>query len=183
MSPSLHETRFDQPGTLGKPGPVGRIVRLLLGIWLLWVCWSYIRYPGMFVREAIPPWEVLIGIAFTLWLVPPVLNIGWDTNWKAWPRYAAAGILIVWVISNGLLDGSWWSPELGRFAWLLCLYTFGHLGLSFVLAAAIATPGCEMRAIPHLWTLLTGRKTKEHFCPGFLNGLDAWERAREARSA
>jgi hypothetical protein len=137
----------------------------------------------LFVHDALPPWEVLIGIAFTLWLVPDVVNIGWGTNWKAWPRYAAAGILIVWVIGGGLLGGSWWSPGLGRFAWLLCLYTFGHLGLSFVLAAAIATPGCEMRAIPHLWTLVTGRATKEHFCPAFLARLDAWESKRGIRPA
>ncbi|MFQ5525897.1 MAG: hypothetical protein ACE5GX_06500 [Thermoanaerobaculia bacterium] len=181
MSLSAHETRFDRPGTLRRPGPIGRIVRLLLGIWLLVVCWSYLGYPGMFVR-ATPPWEVLIGIAFALWLIPPIVNIGWGTNWKAWPRYASWGVLIAWAVANGLLTGSLWSPGLGRFARILCLYAFGHLGLSFVLAAAIATPGCEMRAIPHLWTLLTGKATKEHFCPGFLNGLDAWERRRKTGS-
>ena len=64
--------------------------------------------------------------------------------------------------------------------WLTVLYVFGHLGLSFLLSAVIATPGCEMRAIPHLWTLLTGRATREHHCPGFLDSLDAWELKRKA---
>ena len=181
MSTSSLETRFDQPGTLSKPGPVGRIVRLLLGIWLLAACWSYLSYPGAFVRDSAPRWEALLGIAFALWLIPPVVNIGWGTNWRAWPRYAAAGVLVAWVAANMLFSGDAWSAELGRGAWLLCLYTFGHLGLSFVLAAAMATPGCEMRAFPHLWTVLTGRDTREHFCPGFLNGLDAWERGDRAR--
>jgi hypothetical protein len=181
MSTSSLETRFDQPGTLSKPGPVGRIVRLLLGIWLLAVCWSYLSYPGAFVRDSTPRWEALVGIAFALWLIPPVVNIGGGTNWRARPRYVAAAAFIAWAAGNMLLTAGLWSPGLGRFAWLFCLYTFGHLGLSFVLAAAIGTPGCEMRAIPHLWTVFTGQDTREHFCPGFLNGLDAWERGERAR--
>ena len=41
------------------------------------------------------------------------------------------------------------------------------------------TPGCEMRALPHLWMLATGRETAEHFCPtGFLDSLDRWEAGR-----
>jgi len=182
MSLSADETRFEAAGTLHKPGPIGRIVRLLLGTWLLFVCWTYIRYPEVFTGEAVPPWSTLIGIPFALWLIPPVINIGWGTNLRAWPRHVAAGILIAWVLGNNLLGGSWWSPGLGRFVWLFCLYTFGHLGLSFLLASAIATPGCEMRALPHSWTLLTRRETKEHFCPGFLNGLDGWERSRSRQS-
>jgi hypothetical protein len=180
MGSSPHETRFDRPGTLPDPGPIGRIVRLLLGVWLLTVCWSYLRYPEVFIQEGTPDIGVLIGIAFGLWLIPPVVNIGWGINWKAWPRHVVVAILVVWTSGNLLLAGSWWTPGLGLFVWIVLLYTFGHLGLSFVLAAAIGTPGCEMRAIPHLWTLVTGRVTQEHFCPGFIDGLDAWERGREA---
>ena len=182
MSSFTEETRFDKPGTLRRPGPIGRVVRLLLGVWLLYVCWMLWTYPGALLSEKFPHWANLISIAFALWLVPPVVNIGFGINLKAWPRYSAAGAILLWAIGLGLADGSWWSPALGRFAWLFVLYTFGHLGLSFVLAAVIATPGCEMRAIPHLWTLLTGRETKEHFCPGFFNGLDAWETQRRVRS-
>lgn len=182
MSAFTNETRFDETGTLRKPGPIGRLVRSLLGVWLLYVCWVFWNYPGVLIREALPPWENLLPIVFSLWLIPPVVNIGFGTNWKGWPRYLAMGIIILWMISLALTEGTWWSPTLGHFAWLFVLYTFGHLGLSFVLAAAIATPGCEMRALPHLWTLLAGRETKEHFCPGFLHGLDAWETKRATRS-
>ena len=63
-------------------------------------------------------------------------------------------------------------------AWVY--YWFVHLGFSFFLAAVLATPGCEMRSIPHLWTLITRRATKEHYCPGFLDRLDRWERERRA---
>lgn len=46
-------------------------------------------------------------------------------------------------------------------------------GVSFLLASVLGTPGCEMRAIPHLAVLLTGRETREHFCPGFLRHIAA----------
>lgn len=180
---SPHATRFDEPGTLRKPGPLGRVVRLLLGVWLLYVIWTYWSYPQVFAREDLPPWSALLGIGFALWLIPPVVNIGFGVDWRAWPRHAAAGVMLVWVILIAVLEGGWWSPALGRYAWLLCIYVFGHLGLSFVLASVIGTPGCEMRALPHLWTLITGRETREHFCPGFLTGLDRWEAARANRSS
>ncbi len=60
----------------------------------------------------------------------------------------------------------------------IMVYVYAHLGLSFVLAAALATPGCEMRGIPHLVGLLRGRSSGEHYCPGFIDGLDRWERER-----
>ena len=67
-------------------------------------------------------------------------------------RIALAGLTVVWLS-----------------------YVYGHLGLSLLIASVIGTPGCEMRAIPHLSTIVTGRETAEHYCPGFFNGLDKWE--------
>ena len=183
MSSLSDETHFDKTGTLHKPGPIGRIVRLLLGGWLLYGFWIFWTYPGLVVREELPHSSTWLWIAAALWLIPPVVNIGFGINWRAWPRYVAGGIMLAWAIGNVVLEATGWSPGLGRFTWLFCLYVFGHLGLSFVLAAVIATPGCEMRAIPHLWSLLTGRETREHFCPGFLHGLDAWENARGTEPA
>ena len=37
-----------------------------------------------------------------------------------------------------------------------------------------------MRAIPHLWTVLTGKATKEHYCPGPLDRIDKWETQSKA---
>ena len=55
---------------------------------------------------------------------------------------------------------------------------FAHLGYSFVLAGILATPGCEMRATHHLFSILSGKPVKEHHCPvGPLNTIDKWEHA------
>jgi hypothetical protein len=32
-----------------------------------------------------------------------------------------------------------------------------------------------MRAIPHLAGIISGRPSKEHFCPGFIDLIDRWE--------
>lgn len=76
-------------------------------------------------------------------------------------------------------DGDFNSPVLGvpLFVWLA--YFYGHLGISFVLATALATPGCEMRAIPQLVGRITGHAAPEHHCPvSFITKIDAWERRR-----
>ena len=59
------------------------------------------------------------------------------------------------------------------------VYVFGHLGLSFLLAASLATPGCEMRAIPQLIGLAKKEQVAEHYCPAFIDSVDKWERARK----
>ena len=38
--------RFDQPGTLRKPGPMGRLVRLLVGGYLLWNVYLFVTLVG-----------------------------------------------------------------------------------------------------------------------------------------
>jgi hypothetical protein len=42
---------------------------------------------------------------------------------------------------NYLLNGSLWGPPLGWFLMGTFLLVFGHLGLSFLVAALFATPG------------------------------------------
>lgn len=111
--------RYDEPGTLSRPGLIGRVVRFVLGVFCLNVVLAILTQASLFLS------------------------------------------------GQGLEAGSVW-----------LLYTFGHLGISFILAAALATPGCEMRAPWHLWTLMSGRRTQEHYCPGVLTPIDRWEARR-----
>lgn len=58
--------------------------------------------------------------------------------------------------------------------WLGYFYT--HLGLSFVLAAFIGTPGCEIRSMPEFLGRISGKPSEEHYCPaGFITAIDEWE--------
>lgn len=174
------ETHFEKQGTLPTPLVIGRIVRFLLGVWLLWAFIDLARKGPVGLIGTSPPlhWSLALGVVFGLWLTPYVVNIGFTKNWKAWPRYAVLIIAALLVGVDLLVYETWWAPPLGTFILAWMLYWLVHLGLSFVLSAFIATPGCEMRAIPHFWTLLTGRHTHEHYCPGLFDRLDRWERER-----
>ena len=177
------ETQFEEQGSLPKPGLIGRLVRLLLGVWLLSLTYTLVRDgpAGLLDTAAPAQWTWWAGVLIGLALTPYVVNIGFTRNWKHWPRMGVLAAAAVLIVIDLISFGTWWAPPLGVFALLWMVYWSGHLGLSFVLSSLIATPGCEMRAIPHLWTLLSGQPTKEHYCPGFIDNIDAWEGRRSAR--
>lgn len=170
------ETYFEQPGSLLRPGIAGRTVRLFFGLLLIWSLYVLLAFGWDILVDQTPPnlnWWLYMALAF--WVTPAVVNIGFTKNWKRKPQVAILAIAAVAVAIGLAFYGTWWAPPLGFFVWLWLIYFSAHLGFSFTLAAILATPGCEMRAMPHLWTRLTGRQTKEHYCPGFLDGVDRWE--------
>ncbi|MCZ6642465.1 MAG: hypothetical protein O7G86_03735 [Gammaproteobacteria bacterium] len=173
-----------KPGSLAPPGPVGRLVRLGLGVMCLMGLWNVTVNLGTLITEPIavvtdPYFIFLIVLGF--WIFNYVVNIGFSKSWGRRPAYVSlAGFLILGVVGF-VMYGSYSSPLLGAPLFLWLSYFYGHLGLSFVLAAALATPGCEMRAIPELVGLVTGRAAEEHQCPAsFLTRLDEWEQKRMA---
>ncbi len=174
------EASFDEPGWLRKPGFIGRTVRFIIGAWLLWALYSLLRYGWLVLVDTTAPsqieWWLLIIVAF--WLMPPVVNIGFTKNWRRAPQVVLSVLIAVAIVLDLAIYGTWWAPPLGLFVLAWLVYFTAHLGFSFVLSALLATPGCEMRAIPHLWTLATGRATKEHHCPGFIDRIDRWEADR-----
>jgi hypothetical protein len=168
------ETQYVTPGTLAKPGPIGRLVRLAFGLGALWAVVQVILNWSGLLTESIPVgWILLVALAF--YVFPYVVNLGWGRSWGRRPQVGIAIVLGVAFAGNLGVSGNVWGPVPGIIlgAWLV--YTFGHLGISFLLSTVIATPGCEMRALPHLWTLASGRPTAEHHCPGPIDNVDRWE--------
>ena len=164
---------FDQEGTLPPPGPIGRVVRLVLGLIIAKFIYDWIVYIDL--SDFDNPF-VLFWVAFSIALVPYVVNIGWGVNFGAKPRYALFGIWVLGAIAGYLIDGSFRSQLLWTVVEITQIYVYGHLGISFFLSAILATPGCEMRAIPHLVGKVSGEGSKEHYCPGFIDNIDGWER-------
>jgi hypothetical protein len=174
------DLKLTSAGSLPKPGPIGRIVRLGFGVFcLLYVLelWGLRGHP-MTASGQIPSllWN---GAIFGVFLVSYVVNIGFSQSWKKWPAiFSILGLAGVAGISK-ILYGDYESvlTAYALFIWLF--YIFTHLGLAFVLAAVLGTPGCEMRAFHHLWSVVTGKTTKEHVCPiGPLTPIDNWEAGR-----
>ena len=174
------DLKLDEPGSLPRPGPIGRAVRILLGSLCLWyvhgllnVADSLIDSDGH-IRAVI--WN---GILPLLFLISYIVNIGFSRAWKKWPAIASAGAFLLIAAIGYLTQGGIETISLARTIWVWELYAFTHLGISFLVAGLIATPGCEMRAIHDLYSLITGVPTKEHYCPiGPLHPIDQWEARR-----
>ncbi len=185
------ELKLDAPGTLIRPGPVGRLIRLGWGILITYVfantvANSILALDGSraLVGTTTPQNTVFWAILLLWFMVTPyVINIGFSRNWGRKPQFVIVGIAAILVAISYVTNGTAWSPALGWFIYIWVAYVSGHLGISFLLSAVLATPGCEMRAIPHLYTAVSGHETKEHYCPGHLDAIDKWEAKRKSRRA
>ena len=168
---------FDKEGTLLPPGPIGRLVRLFMGLIILKFIYDWLTiidssdYLNLFI---------LLWIAFSVSLVPYVINIGYGVNFGARPRFILLGVWALAGIAGTLSEGMVRSELFWGVIEATQIYIYGHLGISFLLSAILSTPGCEMRAIPHLMGKVSGQGSQEHYCPGFIDNIDRWERNRSS---
>ena len=174
------DLKLDEPGSLPKPGPVGRVVRLLFGLLCLWYVSELLAVAGTLIASdghiLLLVWN---GILPGVFLISYVINIGFSRSWGKMPAVVSAALLALAALAGYLSSGTVETTLFARVAWAWELYVFAHLGLSFVLAALIGTPGCEMRALHDLYSRITGNPTKEHYCPiGPLHPIDQWEARR-----
>ena len=165
-------------GTLTRPGPIGRTVRFALGIFCTYALWELIRTAPEMIDNPLgllPNLSVLI--IFVLFVFNYVVNIGFSRNWHRYPLIVSLGILLVIALGGYILSGNSSTSLLGATLLFWLGYFYSHLGVSFILAGLLATPGCEMRAIPELIARITNRESREHHCPvGILTSIDKWER-------
>jgi len=171
------DLKLDEPGSLPRPGPVGRSVRLAFGTLCLWQVYGLIQVSGnlMGTDGSIRPF-IWNGVIIGLFLVSYIVNIGFSRAWKKWPAVVSAAALASIAGVGYAMSGVIETNLLARSIWIWELYVFSHLGLAFIIAAVIRTPGCEMRAFHDLYSRLTGVPTKEHYCPvGPLHPIDQWE--------
>jgi hypothetical protein len=170
--------KLEEPGSLEKPGPIGRSVRLVLGILCLYGLYELFSIAPYFVEEPIdllPNLSIMILLVFCIFNY--VVNIGFSRDWKRYPLIFSLVLFVLLAAVSYFAIGSSNSPILGIPILLWLGYFYAHLGISFVLASVLGTPGCEMRAIPQLFGKLTHRESKEHHCPvSIISGIDNWER-------
>jgi hypothetical protein len=121
------------------------------------------------------------GILPGLFLISYVVNIGFSRAWRKWPAIVSAIVILAVAGVGYFLRGNIETELLARTIWTWEIYLFSHLGLAFLIAGVIGTPGCEMRAFHDLYSRITGVPTKEHFCPiGPLHPIDQWEARRSS---
>lgn len=169
-----------EPGTLSRPGPIGRLVRLAIGLACLYAVSDLVRHYESIIQA---PVSHLANLAFLIAIASCVfnyvVNIGFGRSWRMWPLIIATGILLTSAVLSRVAFGTADHWLFGVLLWSWLLYSYGHLGVSFVLAAIIATPGCEMRALPEMFGRIRGQPADEHTCPAtFITAIDAWEQRR-----
>jgi len=168
-----------EPGSLEKPGPVGRMVRFLLGVLCFYGLYELITVAPYFASDPIgllPGMSLMILVAFCIFNY--IVNIGFSRNWNRYPVAISFVLFGVMALVSYLVAGT---PNTPILLWLGCFFT--HLGISFVLASALGTPGCEMRTIPQLFSKFTHRESKEHHCPvSIISGIDRWEKRHFTQS-
>lgn len=174
------DLKLDEPGSLCRPGPIGRLVRLAFGALCLWYVFQLLQVSGSWVQgDGHIGTVIWNGIFPGLILVSYVINIGYSRSWKKWPAIISAITFLLIGAFGYFTTGSIESTYLSVAIWMWLLYIFSHLGIAFVLSGVIGTPGCEMRAFHDLYSRITGIPTKEHFCPiGPLTPIDRWESRR-----
>ena len=168
------------PGSLSRPGPIGRLLRSLLGVLCLYALWGLIHVAPDFVENPIGLLPNLgLMLLFALCVFNYVINIGFSRDWHRYPLILSLIFLLAVATVGYLFTGDAGTEVLGFTVLLWLGYFYTHLGISLLLATALATPGCEMRAIPELIGKITHRESKQHLCPvSILSGIDQWEKRR-----
>lgn len=171
------DLKLDEPGSLPRPGPIGRLVRLGFGLLCLGYVYELIQLREILINDAgriqTAVWN---GVLVGLFLISYVINIGFSRAWKKWPAFISAGLILLMAGVGYLTAGTSETIFLARGLWFWEIYLFSHLGFAFIVAVIIGTPGCEMRAFHDLYSRVTGIPTMEHYCPvGPLHPLDQWE--------
>ena len=172
------ETRFVPAGTLVKPSFIGRMIRLLNGILILILLVPSIAFSiSYFSTSTSVPREFLLWVAIALAFlnVNHVVNLGLGRSWGRRPQYLIVAIVMIAIALDLGIYQSIWAPPLGLFIYLWLLVEYIPLGIAFLLAGILATPGCEMRSYHHLVALVLGQEPTEHFCPGGIDFADHWE--------
>jgi len=166
---------YDPAGTLIKPGVIGRSVRLILGILCTMLAWDVATASSPDLAASVSWWLVIL---LALIVVNYVVNIGFGLAIGQWPLIGSIALLTISAVTSSLSSGNPFAYPLFISSAVWMSYVFAHLGLSFLLAATLGTPGCEMRAIPHLIGMVRGMKVSEHYCPAFIDNIDKWEYQR-----
>jgi hypothetical protein len=177
------DLHLHEPGSLPRPGPVGRLVRVAFGLLCLWYVTGLVAVAGdLFGRGGEIRAVIWNGLLPGLFLISYVVNIGYSRSWKKRPAYASALLFAVLAAAGFSLRGTIETEWLARPLWVWEVYLFSHLGLAFLIAAVIRTPGCEMRSLHDLYSRISGVPAKEHRCPiGPLHPIDRWESRRKSR--
>ncbi len=174
---NLNNHSYVPPGTLPKPGLLGRGIRLVLGVVILLSAFSVARNFNQMenvggIPESVGLWVLVVVLFFSM---RDVINLDLNVRWGQMAQIATLVAALVFIAIDSIFYARLWAPPLGFFFCLWFLLTAIPLGTALILAAILGTPGCEMRAYAALVAKLQGHSAAEHYCPGGIDFIDHWE--------
>ena len=131
---------FEVPGSLVRPGRVGRLVRLGLGTLCLWAfVYNIVLLDGL-LDGGISVFH-LVTAAITFWYLPDLVNVTFSRNAGRFPQATLALTAIVVFAAGWAVEGQAWSLAVSWFVFLFIGAGYGVFAVSFLLAGLFAVPG------------------------------------------
>lgn len=158
-------------------GVIGRVGKLAVGGIQLAIVYSVATHAASIVRT--PPINTgfWIMVAWALWLIPPVANLGLvrERALGSRPRGWTITAFIVTAAIGWVAYRTVWSPPAAMFTVAVALLVHGYVGLCHVASAALGFPGCELRALAYVVGRARGERSTFAACRGAWTHLDRWE--------
>jgi hypothetical protein len=153
--------RYDSRPGPAVPGPVGLLIRVVLGVAAVYALVELVTKWDIFRDLNLIESDFWFITLFTLCLLADVFNIGLRRRWGPWPIVvflAGAGVLgaVGYLTSREV-----WTTALAAWVYAGDLLVFAALSVSFPVAIITRTPGCELNALPRLVARLRGRADAE----------------------
>jgi hypothetical protein len=152
-----HELRPDPAG----PGPVGLLIRVILGAAAVYALVELITKWDIFRDRNLIESDFWFITLFTLCLLPDVFNIGLRRRWGLWPLVVFLAGAAAIGLAGYQAAGEIWTIALAAWVYAGDLLVFAALSVSFPVAIVTRTPGCELNAMPRLVARLRGTADAE----------------------
>jgi len=157
---AINDSHQPRPGPAG-PGPVGLLIRVVLGAASVYALVELVTKWDIFRDRNLIESDFWFVTLFTLCLLADVFNIGLRRRWGPWPIVVfLAGAAALGAVGY-LASGEVWTAALAAWVYAGDLLVFGALSVSFPVAIAMRTPGCELNALPRLVARLRGTADAE----------------------
>jgi hypothetical protein len=177
----MHPTdvRRDSTRELARPGPIGLTIRVILGAAVIYFLVALLTKWNVFLDHDPIESDRYYTLA-TLWLLPHVFTYTFLRRWGPRPTIAFVAGGAALGLAGYLVAGVIWNPVLASWVYAGDLLVMAALAVSFPVAIATRSPGCELGAIP--W-VIASRHGRTHVlprpgCAVGLDHLDRWEATR-----
>ena len=146
-----------------EPGPIGRLVRVGAGVAALVLAILELLSYRAYFHVGVPTGGWWILLAVSILSLPDMIDGGLGFSLKYWSQVAVGVVLVVAAVVSVVAFRNVWGPPLGAVIYVLTAVVWVYMGVSFLVAAWGAAPGCEMGAIPTLLARRGGRQHQPHF--------------------